>query len=86
MPDLDEHQAIGLRYDMAEAYREIAPGATYDPSAYVDGMTYLACLVNWIQTGCPVLDGTEVAMESVAAEKVLERPKKGPIWGMGKVH
>jgi tetratricopeptide (TPR) repeat protein len=22
MPDLDEHQAIGLRYDMAEAYRE----------------------------------------------------------------
>jgi len=72
---------------MAEAFREIAPGASYDPADYVDGMTYLACLVNWIQAGCPVIDAETAAMEMAAAEEAVVEPRKRErIWGMGKVH
>ena len=73
--------------DMAEAFREHAPGATYDPDEYKDGMTYLACLVNWIQEGCPIGEEAQklVAM-AVAAEPSLEARKRRHPWGMGKVH
>jgi hypothetical protein len=73
--------------DMAEAFREHAPGAVYDPSDYPDGITYLACLVNWIQAYCPIGEEAQkkVAM-AVAAEPAPEPRKRRHPWGMGKVH
>jgi hypothetical protein len=68
--------------DMADAYREIAPGAESD-----DGkkFTYLACLVNWIQAGCPIEgDLREKAVLAIAPLRP-PRPFRYP-WGMGKVH
>jgi hypothetical protein len=73
--------------DMAEAFRELAPGASFDPADYLDGMTYLACLVNWIQVGCPTDEGEQkaIAMALAAAPPVEPRKLRHP-WGMGKVH
>jgi hypothetical protein len=78
--------ATGYGY-MAQAYRDIAPGAVYDPTDYKDGMTYLACLVNWIQAGCPIGVAAQKAFAlEVAAEPVVEARKIRHPWGMGKVH
>jgi hypothetical protein len=73
--------------DMAEAFRELAPGAVYDAADYPDGITYLACLVNWIQAGCPIGEDEQKAMAmAVAAEPELEARQRRHPWGMGKVH
>jgi hypothetical protein len=62
--------------DMAEAFREIAPRTS--------GKTYLACLLNWIQLGCPVGD---VEVKAALLEAAKAPAKKRPFpWGMGKVH
>jgi ribosome-associated toxin RatA of RatAB toxin-antitoxin module len=77
--------------DMAEAFREIAPGTVSDDAPH--GLTYLACLVNWIQVGCPI--GLEkpkalAVAAGVGAAPALEpeavRRKRRFPWGMGKVH
>lgn len=75
--------------EMAEAFREMAPGANYDASEYQFGPTYLACLVDWIEAGCPI--GAEPpkakATRELAVEASEEPPKKKRFpWGMGKVH
>jgi hypothetical protein len=78
--------------DMAEAFREMAPDTESDQNPR--GITYLACLVNWIQIGCPIGEpkvealsvtagGAAVAM---APEPELSPRKKRFPWGMGKVH
>ncbi len=68
--------------DMADAFREIAPGAE---SHHGKKLTYLACLVNWIQAGCPI-EGDRLEAAAVAAAPEREpRPPRYP-WGMGKVH
>ncbi|HTS25713.1 MAG TPA: LodA/GoxA family CTQ-dependent oxidase [Bryobacteraceae bacterium] len=73
--------------DMAEAFREHAPGAACDPKDYPDGITYLACLVNWIQAGCPIGEAEQKAIAlAVAAEPEPEPRKRRHPWGMGKVH
>lgn len=73
--------------DMAEAFREHAPGAVYDPADYPDGITYLACLVNWIQAGCPIGEAEQRAVAAaVEAEPEPEPRKRRHPWGMGKVH
>jgi len=73
--------------DMAEAFREIAPSATSDPDDYPGGITYLGCLVNWIQAGCPIGDAEQKALAlAVAAEPEPEARKRRHPWGMGKVH
>jgi len=69
--------------DMAEAFREIAPGTVSD--ANPKGLTYLACLVNWIQVACPI---GPIKPEMLAAAKAaIPQPRmyRHP-WGMGKVH
>jgi hypothetical protein len=78
--------------DMAEAFREMAPGTGSDDNP--NGITYLACLVNWIQIGCPIgaPKAEAVAVSAGAAAAVMaaeEEPKPRPYrhpWGMGKVH
>jgi hypothetical protein len=68
--------------DMADAFREIAPNAESDDGK---SLTYLACLVNWIQAGCPI-EGDLRAKAAVAAAPLRPpRPFRYP-WGMGKVH
>jgi hypothetical protein len=61
--------------DMAEAYREIAPGS--------GGLTYLACLVNWIEAFCPIGPPSPKMVAHVMQTR--QRIKRYP-WGMGKVH
>ena len=63
--------------DMAVAFREIAPNTS--------GKTYLACLVNWIQAGCPIGETEQKALALAAAPKEDQAKRRFP-WGMGKVH
>ncbi len=72
--------------DMAEAFREIAPGTESD--AKPKGLTYLACLVNWIQIGCPIIPIKPklLGLAAAAIEPEPEPLKLGFPWGMGKVH
>ena len=58
------------------------------------GITYLACLVNWIQIGCPISLPKPVALAvtaggaaaAMAPEPELDARKRRYPWGMGKVH
>ena len=78
--------------DMAVAFREMAPGTQSDDNP--QGITYLACLVNWIQIGCPIglpkLAALAVtaggAAAAMAPEPEQEARKRRYPWGMGKVH
>jgi hypothetical protein len=77
--------------DMAEAFREMAPGTQTDGNP--QGITYLACLVNWIQIGCPIglpklaaLAVAAGAAAAIAPEPEQEARKRRYPWGMGKVH
>jgi hypothetical protein len=72
--------------DMDEAFREIAPGTESD--AKPKGLTYLACLVNWIQIGCPIIPIKPklLGLAAAAIEPEPEPLKLGFPWGMGKVH
>jgi hypothetical protein len=70
--------------DMAEAFREIAPGSTSDANS--KDLTYLAGLANWIQAGCPIRPiETEMRTEATAKAQTEPRKYRHP-WGMGKVH
>jgi hypothetical protein len=68
--------------DMAEDFREIAPNAISDNGK---SLTYLACLVNWIQAGCPIEGDLREKALLAAAPPRPPRPARYP-WGMGKVH
>ncbi|MFZ1005274.1 MAG: LodA/GoxA family CTQ-dependent oxidase [Candidatus Sulfotelmatobacter sp.] len=68
--------------DMADAFREIAPNAESDDGK---SLTYLACLVNWIQAGCPIEGDLRAKAVLAAAPLRPPRPFRYP-WGMGKVH
>ena len=70
--------------DMAEAFRDIAPGTESDDNP--NGITYLEALANWIMYGCPIGEvPTPKVTALVAAAAEFKRKRRHP-WGMGKVH